>query len=113
VTHLSASKREPPAVAVAQRLRRYNRVRNQLLKDRGGDPSQAQLLLAENISALAVWCQDQIATMVDGGELEISQYTTSANALRRLLETFGLDRVPKDVTTLEEHLAKRAKVIDA
>ena len=113
MTNVATNGRSVAAVATAQRLRRYNRVRNQLMKDRGGDLSQAQLLLAENISALAIWCQDQITTMVDGGELEISQYTTSANALRRLLETFGLERVPKDVTTLEAHLAKYSKVIDA
>jgi hypothetical protein len=31
------------------------------------------------------------------------------NTLRRLLETLGIERRPRDITTLENYIAERAK----
>jgi hypothetical protein len=42
-------------------------------------------------------------------ELEIGLVTTAVNSLRRVLETLGIERKPKDVTTIEQYLAKFEK----
>ena len=40
------------------------------------------------------------AEMAGGKDLDISTFTTASNALRRLLETLGIERTARDVTDL-------------
>ena len=84
-------------------------MRGQLLADRGGEPTQAQQILADNAASLAVWLEEQIAAMFDGEPTNISELNGSMNTLRRLLETLGIERQPRDITTLENYLAERAR----
>jgi hypothetical protein len=90
--------------ATARRIRRFKRVRNQLLTDRGGDPTQAQQVLADNASALAVWLEEAAGQMMQGVSQDLSQINGSMNTLRRLLETLGIERKPRDITTLEQYI---------
>jgi hypothetical protein len=97
------------AEATARRLRRFRRVRGQLLADRGGEPTQAQEILADNAAGLAIRLEEQITAMFDGQPINVSELNGSMNTLRRLLETLGIERQPRDITTLESYLAERSR----
>jgi hypothetical protein len=103
----NTGKRLPEAEATARRLRRFRRVRAQLIADRGNDPTQAQEILADNAAALAIRLETEVAKMMQGRMVDIGELNTSMNTLRRLLETLGIERQPRDITTLSEYLAKR------
>ncbi len=83
-------------------------MRGQLLADRGGEPTQAQQILADNAAGLAIRLEEQITAMFDGEPINISELNGSMNTLRRLLETLGIERQPRDITTLENYLAQRS-----
>jgi hypothetical protein len=110
----SHNERSVDAKQTASRLRRFKTVKSQLLRDRGNDPTQAQITLADNAAALAVWLEEQIADHTSGArELGIGPVTTAVNSLRRVLETLGIERKAKDVTpTLSEYIAKHPTAIE-
>src|SRR5258707_15804775 len=89
--------------------RRYRDVLAELISDLGGDPSGAQTAIARRASALCVVCEQAEAEMVAGGVLDLSEFTTAANSLRRLLSDLGLERRAKDITpSLSQYLASKA-----
>jgi hypothetical protein len=47
---------------------------------------------------LQVWCEDAEAAYAATGQMDIAQFTTATNALRRLLSDIGLERRARDVT---------------
>jgi hypothetical protein len=77
-------------------VRRYRDVLAELVSDLGGDPSEAQSLIARRAATLAVWCEQAEAEMAAGRDFDVSVYATSANALRRLLADLGLERRARD-----------------
>src|ERR1700737_3068371 len=85
--------------------RRYRDVLNELISDLGGHPSGAQSPIARRAAALCVVCEQAEAEMVAGGVLDLAEFTTASNSLRRLLRDLGLERRAKDITpTLEKYL---------
>ncbi len=71
----------------------------------GGDPSEAKSIIAKRSTTLAIWCEDVEARMAKGGDIDIGEFTTATNALRRLLADIGLERKARDITpTLEQYL---------
>ncbi|MCK1450102.1 hypothetical protein IVB36_04060 [Bradyrhizobium sp. 35] len=89
--------------------RRYRDVLAELISDIGGDPSGAQTAIARRASALCVVCEQAEAEMVAGGVLDLAEFTTAANSLRRLLSDLGLERRAKDITpSLSQYLASKA-----
>ena len=78
--------------------RRYRDILGQLTSDLGSDPSEAQSLIARRAVTLAVWCEKAESELASGNELDIGQFTTAANAMRRLLSDLGLERKLRDVT---------------
>jgi hypothetical protein len=90
-------------------VRRYREILNQLISDMGGDPSEAQSLIARRAATIAVWCEETESTLANGGAIDISEFTTATNALRRLLSDIGLDRRARDVSpTIQEIIARHA-----
>jgi hypothetical protein len=87
--------------------RRYRDVLAALVSDLGGDPSEAQAVIARRAATLAVWCEQSESDMAKGVPLDIGAFTTATNALRRLLADLGLERRMKDIggTTLRDRLA--------
>jgi hypothetical protein len=83
------------------------RVRRQLITDQGNDPTEAQRVLAKNAAGLAVWCEDQVAALVRNEPVDVGELSTVINSLRRVLETLGIQRAPRDITKLADYLAKR------
>lgn len=100
--------RDEVAKATAQRLRRFGRVHRALISDLGGDPSKAQEVIAHNAAALAIWCEETVEALAAGGKVNISELSTVMNTLRRQLETLGIERKPKDITTLATYLEKHS-----
>ncbi len=78
--------------------RRYREVLSQLVSDMGGDPSEAQIIIARRAATLAVWCEQVESEMANGKGINIGEFTTATNALRRLLADIGLERRAKDIT---------------
>jgi hypothetical protein len=88
--------------------RRYRDILAQLVSDLGGDPSEAQSLIARRAATLAVWSEQAEAQLASGVELDIGEFTTAVNALRRLLCDLGLERRMRDVTSLATYLEAKA-----
>ena len=81
----------------------------QLISDIGGDPSEAQSLIARRAATLAVWCEQEEAVLASGKPLNIGEYATATNTLRRLLLDLGLERRMRDITPrIDAYLAKWA-----
>lgn len=78
--------------------RRYRDILGELIRDLGGDPSAAQDAIARRASALCVWCEQIESVMAAGGDVDIAEFTTATNAMRRLLVDLGLERRAKDIT---------------
>lgn len=78
--------------------RRFRDVLSQLVSDMGGDPSEAETIIARRAATLTVWCELAEAGMASGADFDVASYTTAANSLRRLLADIGLERRAKDVT---------------
>lgn len=86
--------------------RRWRDIASQLAADIGGDPSEAQSLIARRAATLGVWCEQCEAALAGGGTLDIVAFTTATNALRRLLADLGLERRAKDITpSVAEYVA--------
>ncbi|MEX6506957.1 hypothetical protein [Jiella sp. M17.18] len=89
--------------------RRYRDILAQIISDIGGDPSEAQSIIARRAATLAVWCETEERSLAQGSSLDISEFTTATNALRRLLADLGLERKAKDVTPdIRTYMAARA-----
>jgi hypothetical protein len=75
--------------------------------DLGGDPSEAQSIIARRATTLAVWCEQTEAKAAAGEALNVTEFTTATNALRRLLNDLGLERRMRDITpTIDSYLAR-------
>ena len=53
------------------------------------------------------WAEQSEAHFAKTGEMDVQQFTTAVNALRRLLADIGLERVARDVPSLDEWMRKR------
>jgi hypothetical protein len=90
-------------------MRRYKDILAQLIADMGGDPSEAQNIIARRASTLAVWCEQAEADMANGAEIDIGEFTTATNALRRLLADIGLERMARNITpSLRDYVSGKA-----
>jgi hypothetical protein len=83
------------------------RMRDGLVSDLGGDVTTAQSALAQRAAILHSILEDLEARWCMGSEIDIPTYTTASAEQRRLLTTLGLQRVARDVTTLEAYAAKK------
>ena len=93
------------------RRRRVERTRPlilaQLTSDIGGDPSEAQGIIIRRATQLAVWCEQAEAEAAGGKTLNIAEYATATNTLRRLLLDLGLERRMRDITPrIDAYLAR-------
>ena len=87
--------------------RRYRDILAQLTSDIGGDPSEAQSLIIRRATQLAVWCEMAEADAAGGTPLNIGEYATATNTLRRLLLDLGLERRMRDITpNIDTYLRK-------
>lgn len=89
--------------------RRFREITSGIEEDLGGDLSEAQKAILARAATLAVWCEERESELANGDDFDAGQYSTVANALRRLLADLGLDRLPRDVTPdLADYIRGRA-----
>jgi hypothetical protein len=55
--------------------RRYRNILAQLVSDLGGDPSEAQSIIARRATTLAVWCEQTEAKAAAGEVLNVTEFT--------------------------------------
>lgn len=79
-------------------MRRMREILAALHSDMGGDPSEAKMIIARRATSIAAWCETQEARLANNEPIDIAEFTTATNALRRLLADIGLDRKAKDIT---------------
>jgi hypothetical protein len=95
-------------------MRRFRDLFEAHVADLGGDDqiSEAERSIARRAATLAVECErmeSQFATAGMASADQLTLYGTTANSLRRLLESTGLQRRPRDVTPdLGDYLASKA-----
>jgi hypothetical protein len=82
--------------------RRFRDLVGLVTADLGGvaELSEAQRQIVRRIASMSVWCESEEAKMANGAEIDIDKFQRTSNSLRRLCETIGLRRVPKDATPL-------------
>jgi hypothetical protein len=74
-----------------------------------GELGESQRQIIKRIASMSVWCESMECRMADGEEIDIDRFQRTSNSLRRLCETIGLRRVPKDVTpSLDQVMARHA-----
>jgi hypothetical protein len=88
--------------------RRYRDILAQLTADIGGDPSEAQAIIIRRATQLAVWCEQAEAEAAGGNPLNIGEYATATNTLRRRLLDLGLERRMRDITPSIDTYLKRS-----
>ena len=77
--------------------------------DLGGraELSTAELQLIQRAAITGAILEDMEAAWLAGGQIDAPTYVALGNAQRRYLETVGLKRAPRDVTTLGQILKER------
>lgn len=94
--------------------RRFREIHSQIITDIAGDPTEAQTQIARRAASLCVWCESAEAEMAKGNEIDIGQFTTAANSLRRLLADLGIERKSRDLTpSLDQYLRTRERHAEA
>jgi hypothetical protein len=92
-------------------FRRFRDLYQTICNDIGGIDrlSEAERQLARRAATLSAESERQEALWVrDDGQFNLANYVVMSNALRRILETIGLQRRAKDVSpTLQSYLASR------
>jgi hypothetical protein len=88
--------------------RRYETIRGAVLSDLGGEDntSEIQRQLISKFATLALQLEEMEAAALAGNEIDVDLFGRCAGHLRRIAEALGFKRVPKDVPTLAEHLAR-------
>jgi hypothetical protein len=75
----------------------------------GGDRlSEGTRQLVQRAAVLGTFVESCEAQWLAGQEVALGDYLSAINSQRRVLTTIGLSRVPRDVPTLAEHLARLA-----
>ena len=76
-------------------VRRVREFETQLETDLGGDLTEAQKALSRRSAVLVAVLSDSEAAWAKDGTLDLGNYITATNSLRRLLVTLGVHRVSK------------------
>jgi hypothetical protein len=90
--------------------RRFREISAAMAADLGNDLTEAQRHLIARAATLICWSEEREAELARGEEFDVALYSTVTNTLRRLLDTLGIERRPRDVTpSLHDYLARRAE----
>jgi hypothetical protein len=100
-----------------QAFRRFASIRSAVVADLGGADrlSAIELQLIHRLAALCVLCEAMEASVLRGDDVDVDEFGRASGHARRLGETLGLQRRPKDITPdLQSYLAsKRRRGADA
>jgi hypothetical protein len=89
--------------------RRYHDILGGHVGDLGGADclSEAQSALCRDAACLEIELERMRGLLSAGEKVDLDLYGRIAGQRRRILETLGLERKPRDVTTLAQYLAVR------
>jgi hypothetical protein len=75
-------------------------LRDRIMSDLGGADrlSAMQMEVIDNVAVMGAMLRDAAAGYLTGEPTDLAEFTTLANAQRRLLADLGFQRVPRDVT---------------
>lgn len=92
-------------------FKRYEAIRGAVLADMGGadNVSEIQHQLVAKFATLALQLEAMEASAIEGNEIDLDLFGRCAGHLRRIAEALGMRRVPREIPTLEEHLAQIAR----
>jgi hypothetical protein len=93
--------------AWARRYRDLVRAHEQDLSG-GADLSVAQTSLIRRVATIEIELEQREGMLSKGEPVDLDGYTRAASHLRRILESLGLKRLPREVETLEQYLASQA-----
>jgi hypothetical protein len=72
--------------------------------------SEAQRSLIRRCATIEAQLEQIEGRLAQGKSSDLSTYATAAGHLRRILETLGIERKPRDITpTLEQYMAEKKK----
>jgi hypothetical protein len=80
--------------------------------DVGLDLSEAERQLAQRAGVLGAIAEDREARWIAGEPFDPGVYCTIVNAQRRVLETLGIKRQPRDVSLLPLEYAKHIEAAE-
>ena len=92
--------------------RRFKDLVALVTSDLGGptELSESQRQIIRRVASMSVWCESEEAKMADGDEIDIDRFQRTANSLRRLCESLGLERRARDITpSLSEYIAQKGR----
>jgi hypothetical protein len=89
--------------------RRYRDVGGALISDQGGVErlSEARLQMVRRLAGLCVLCEDVESKIAMGGAVDLTAYGPLCNNMSRIAQRLGLNRVAKDVPTLQAYIASK------
>jgi hypothetical protein len=88
--------------------KRYQTIRNAVLSDMGGEAnvSEIQRQLISKFATLALQLEVLETAAIEGKPVDLDLFGRCAGHLRRIAETLGLKRVPRDVTPTLDDIAR-------
>ena len=87
--------------------RRYRELVAAMESDLGGNLPAAKQAIVLRAATLIAWAEQAEAEFARTGEMDVQQFTTATNALRRLLADIGLERKVRDVPDLRQWLESK------
>ena len=86
--------------------RRFRDVTTAIASDQGGldQLSEARLQLVRRFAACAVLAEEMESRLARGEAIDVSQHSGLCSVLTRLASRIGLDRVARDVLSLDQYL---------
>ena len=91
--------------------RRFRDLVLAVTSDLGGEAelSEGQRQIIRRIASLSVWCESEEAKMAAGMKIDINEFQRTANSLRRLVESLGIERKAKTIPSLAEYMEKKRR----
>jgi hypothetical protein len=89
--------------------RRYRDIVAAILVDQGGEErcSESRKQLVRRFAAAACIAEQMEAQLANGAEIDINEHALLVSTMVRVSNKIGVDRIAKDVTTLDQYLAQR------
>ena len=99
----------------SSQARQFRDITSALIIDQGDGAqlSEAKLQLIRRFAALCVVAEEREAKLANGENIDISEHSQLALTLVRIATRIGVARLPKNVPTLSDYLAKRREVSNA
>jgi hypothetical protein len=95
-------------------FKRYEAIRAAVLSDMGGEENvtEVQRQLVSKFATLALQLEVLESAAIEGNPIDLDLFGRCAGHMRRIAETLGLRRVPREVPDLRTYLESRATEIE-